>query len=344
MKNGRYLIKNLFKKIMEVFVFPISVMVGLTFLMGFYQERNIYIKLNDITLELGEKLPEEVTKYMELIPNDSNLSLESNIILDEEGHTTAIGKFNYYLVYNDEMYRFSKLTNVRSTITVIDTTKPIVNAINNVKIKYDSKIKPSDVAECFDLSGCEMTFEEEIDTKKSGEYEVTVKAIDGGNNISYVKTKFTVLEKPKPVYVYNSYYSASIQEMNNKNNEKNSSLTDEEKNNLRYAIANFAKQFIGNPYVYGGTSLTNGTDCSGFTMSLYANYGYRLPRSASPQGYMGIAVSESELLPGDLIVYPYGHAGIYVGNGLMVHAATPERGIVMQPMFDGYRIYRRIIY
>lgn len=344
MKNGRYLIKNLFKKTMEVFIFPVVVMVGLTFLMGFYQERNIYFKLNDITLELGEKLPEEVINYMGLIPNDSNLSIESNIILDNDGHTAAIGKFNYYLVYNDDMYRFSKLTNVKSTITVIDTTNPIVSAIQNVKIKYDGSINPSDVAECFDLSGCEMTFEEEIDTKKSGEYEVTVKAIDGGNNVSYIKTKFTVLEKPKPVYVYNNYYSASVEEMNKRNNEKNSSLTDEEKSNLRYSIANFAQQFIGNPYVYGGTSLTNGTDCSGFTMSLYANYGYSIPRVPNAQGYMGIAVSESELMPGDLIIYTYGHAGIYVGNGLMVHAATPERGIVIQPMFDGYRIYRRIIY
>lgn len=345
MKNGRYLIKKLFKKVMEVVIFPAFVMVGLTFVMGFYQERNIYAKLNDITLELGEKLPEEVTRYMGLLPNDGNLSLESNILLDEEGHTIAIGKFNYYLVYNDSKYMFSKLTNVKSTITVVDTTNPIVKAIDGVKIKYGNEVKTSDVAECYDLSGCKMTFEEEVDTTKSGEYEVTVKAIDGGNNVSYVNTKFTVLEKPKPkpVYTY-SYYSASVQEMNNKNNAKNALLSDEEKNNLRYGIANFAKQFIGNPYVYGGTSLTSGADCSGFTMSLYANYGYSLPRVATTQSAIGIAVSESELLPGDLIVYTYGHAGIYVGNGLMVHAATPEKGIVIQPMFDGYRVYRRVIY
>ena len=348
MKNGRYLIKKLFKKFVEICVFPAFVMIGLTFVMGFYQERNIYLKLNDITLELGEKLPEEITRYMNLLPSDGNLKIESNVLLDEEGNTKAIGIFNYYLVYTDDKQMFSKLTNVKSTITVIDTIKPTVRAIQDVKIKYGDKVKTADLVECFDLSGCKMTFEEEVDTTKSGNYEVTIKAIDGGNNVSYINTKFTVLEKPKPkpVYVYNysQSYSASVQQMNEKNNAKNASLTDEEKINMRYAIANFAKQFIGNPYVHGGTSLTNGADCSGFTMSLYANFGYSLPRIATTQGAMGKAVSEAELQPGDLIIYTYGHAGIYVGNGLMVHAATSQSGIVMQPMFAGYRIYRRIIY
>ena len=326
-------------------MFPALVMIALTFLMGFYQERNIYVKLNDITLELGEKLPEEVTKYMGLMPNDGNLELESNVLLDDEGRTKSIGKFNYYLVYNDSNYKFSKLTNVKSTITVVDTTAPTLEVIPDVKIKYGDSVDATKLVKCYDLSGCNMKMDKEIDTTKSGEYEVNIEAVDGGNNKSYITTKFTILEKPKPKpVVYNYYYSASVQEMNNSNNQKNASLSDEEKNNLRYSIANFAKQFIGNPYVYGGTSLTNGADCSGFTMSLYANYGYKLPRVATTQGAMGIAISASELLPGDLVIYPYGHAGIYVGNGLMVHAATPQQGIVMQPMFDGYRIYRRIIY
>lgn len=345
MKNGRYLIK----KIMEIFVFPIFVMIGLTFVMGFYQERNIYLKLNNITLELGEKLPEEITRYMGLLPSDSNLEFESNIILDEEGNTTAIGTYNYYLVYSDDKYMFSKLTNVKSTITVIDTINPTLSAKDNVKIKYNSKFNVNDVVDCYDLSGCTLTIDKEVDTTKSGVQEITVKAVDGGNNISYINAKFTVLEKPKPkpkpvVYSYNPNYSKSVKEMNEKNNAKNALLSDEEKNNLRYSIANYAKQFIGNPYVYGGTSLTKGADCSGFTMSLFASFGYSLPRVAPTQGSMGMAVSESELLPGDLVVYPYGHVGVYVGNGLMVHAATSKVGIVMQPMFAGYRVYRRIIY
>lgn len=95
---------------------------------------------------------------------------------------------------------------------------------------------------------------------------------------------------------------------------------------LGKAIANYACQFIGNPYVYGGTSLTNGADCSGFTMSVYKNFGYNLPRSSSAQQSAGREVSYSEAQPGDIICYS-GHVGIYIGNGQIVHASTPSGGI-----------------
>ncbi len=95
---------------------------------------------------------------------------------------------------------------------------------------------------------------------------------------------------------------------------------------LGKAIANYGCQFIGNPYVYGGTSLTDGADCSGFTMSVYKNFGYNLPRSSSAQQSVGRAVSYSEAQPGDIICYP-GHVAIYIGNGQIVHASTPSGGI-----------------
>ena len=315
-------------------------MIGLTFIMGFYYEHNIYVKLNDITLELGEKLPEEITNYITLLTDKSNLTFESNIPLDKDGNTKIIGKFNYYLVYNDNNYKFSRLTNTKSTITVIDTINPIIN-ISKTKFDYGSKINVNNIATCFDLSGCKMYLKEDIDTTKSGEYEVNIVAYDGANNTSYTTTKITIKEKPKPVYNYN----ISFKSMDNNNNEKNSLLTEEEKINLRQEIASFAKQFIGNPYVLGGTSLTNGADCSGFTMSIYANFGYKLPRISTDQAYIGKSVSENELAPGDIVVYFYeGHVGIYVGNGMMVHASTPSGGILYAPMYPGKRIYRRIIY
>ena len=321
---------------MEICVFPVMLILGLTFLMGFYYERNVYVKLNDITVELGEKLPDEIIHYISLISTDSSLSMESNVPLDEEGHTKMIGRFNYFLVYNDNNYKFSKLTNVKSTIRVIDTIKPTIEVKENVEVDYDSDFKVSDIAKCIDLSDCKMTIDQEIDTTKSGEYTVNIKAIDGGNNISYAKATFKVKEKPQPVF---PNYTVNIAQ----NDEKNASLSDEEKAVLRQEVVNFAKQFVGNPYVYGGTSLTNGTDCSGFTMSVYANFGYSLPRSSGDYPYIGKIVSESELLPGDIVVY-FGHVGIYAGNGMMVHAATPESGIVYAPVYDGYRTYRRIIY
>ena len=336
MKDGRYLIKKIFK----MSIFSLIIIIAITFITGFYYERNAFIKLNDITIELGDKLPEEITSYVTLLNDKSNLTLESDIPLDKDGNTTIIGKFNYYLVYNDDNYKFSRLTNNKSTITVVDTIKPIIN-IKKIKFDYGSKINAENIATCLDLSGCKMVLKEDIDSTKSGKYEIHIEAYDGANNINSITTNITVKEKPKIVYNYH----ISFKNMDNHNNKKNALLTEEEKINLRYQVAEFAKKFIGNPYVYGGTSLTNGADCSGFTMSLYANYGYQLPRISTDQAYIGKSVHESELEPGDLVVYFYeGHVGIYVGNGMMVHASTPKNGILYAKMYPGRRIYRRIIY
>ncbi len=92
------------------------------------------------------------------------------------------------------------------------------------------------------------------------------------------------------------------------------------------SIANYACQFIGNPYVSGGTSLTNGADCSGFIYRLYADYGYRVPRTSSQLRSVGTGVSYSEAQPGDIICYE-GHVGMYIGGGMIVHASTAKTGI-----------------
>ena len=92
------------------------------------------------------------------------------------------------------------------------------------------------------------------------------------------------------------------------------------------AVANFASRFVGNPYVYGGTSLTNGADCSGFVMSVYTNFGVSLPHSSSALRSVGYGVSLADAQPGDIICYS-GHVGIYVGNNTIVHASTAKTGI-----------------
>ena len=95
------------------------------------------------------------------------------------------------------------------------------------------------------------------------------------------------------------------------------------------AVAQFALQFKGNPYVWGGTSLTNGADCSGFVMSVYKNFGVNLPHSSTADRSVGSAVgSLAEAQPGDLICYS-GHVGIYVGDNQIVHASTSKTGIIV---------------
>ena len=95
-------------------------------------------------------------------------------------------------------------------------------------------------------------------------------------------------------------------------------------------IANYACQFVGNPYVPGGTSLTNGADCSGFVQSVYKAFGISVPRTSWAQGSYGREVSYSDAQPGDVIYYG-GHVGIYIGGGRIVHASTQKTGIKYSP-------------
>ena len=102
---------------------------------------------------------------------------------------------------------------------------------------------------------------------------------------------------------------------------------------LATQIVDYALQFVGNPYVYGGNSLTNGTDCSGFTSLVFANFGISLPRTSYSQGYVGVYVNPNNRQIGDLILYGYdgqiSHAALYIGNNQVVHALNSNTGIVV---------------
>lgn len=98
----------------------------------------------------------------------------------------------------------------------------------------------------------------------------------------------------------------------------------------RQEVADFALQFVGNPYVYGGTSLTNGADCSGFVMSVFAQFGYELPRVAAAQCAASQKKSAEDIEVGDLVFYGDGgidHVALYIGDGKIVHASTAATGI-----------------
>ena len=117
---------------------------------------------------------------------------------------------------------------------------------------------------------------------------------------------------------------------------------------VRVSLCEYAKQFLGNPYVWGGTSLTKGADCSGYVLSIFGKYGYSLPHSSRAQANMGTKVTLAEAKPGDLVFYSKGgrinHVAIYIGGGQVVHASSPKYGIRITSVY--YRTpttVRRII-
>ena len=134
--------------------------------------------------------------------------------------------------------------------------------------------------------------------------------------IAFAATKVAV-EKAGEAFVAGMTETAEAEEV----------LSEEE---LRQQIVDFALQFVGNPYVYGGTSLTNGADCSGFVMSVFAEFGYELPRVAAAQCAASEKKDVSDIEAGDLVFYGDGgidHVALYIGDGKIVHASTAATGI-----------------
>lgn len=147
----------------------------------------------------------------------------------------------------------------------------------------------------------------------------------------------------------NSNNNSSNNSSNNSNSNNNSSSSKPSYNSgTGAAVVAYAKQFIGNPYVYGGNSLTNGIDCSGFTQQIFGHFGYSLPRTSGAQASSGVGIKYSEHRAGDLIVYP-GHVAILTGDGGIVHASNsapyPKGGIkyTENALYRDYIAVRRIV-
>ena len=332
--DKRYLnIKNIIK--------IISSFLSIVFLTGFYDPGINYIHIEEKTIELGEKVSlDDVVSIKSYLP-DNSYYLEDNIPKDIGGHTTKAGVFNYYIVYKDNTRMYSKITKDIATISVVDTIKPELKVKDtSLKFNYGSKIKPEDIVHCYDLAKCTLSFKNSINSRKVGTQNVTIIALDESNNSNEITVKITIKERP--------YYSSSIVAINNYNHSMNMNLSSLDKVSLRNELIAYARLFEGNPYVWGGNSLTNGIDCSGFTKAIYNHFGYELSRVAPSQGYLGIAVSRSQLLPGDIVVFHNNgigyHVGLYMGNNMIIHAGTPQTGIQVTKLWGDPQFYRRIIY
>lgn len=165
-----------------------------------------------------------------------------------------------------------------------------------------------------------------LDSLTEGEQVPVEESIDGWDKVTV---------KGQTGYISTDYVSReeSYQVAESKEEEEARLAVEAESRheNLRQEIISYAKQFVGNPYVWGGTSLTNGADCSGFVQSVYAHFGYKLPRDSRSQAAGAGNISENQMQPGDLLFYSGGgsinHVAIYIGNGQVVHASNPKSGI-----------------
>ncbi|MBD5544480.1 MAG: SH3 domain-containing protein [Lachnospiraceae bacterium] len=153
-----------------------------------------------------------------------------------------------------------------------------------------------------------------------GEELAVISEVDGWVQISYDGT---------PAYVSAEFVSVDMKLKTALN--MSEFLYGEGVSNVRIDLCEYAKQFIGNPYVWGGVSLTKGADCSGFVLSVYAKYGISLPHSSRAQANMGTSINMSEAKPGDLVFYAKGgrinHVAIYIGGGQVCHAGSEKTGI-----------------
>ena len=168
-----------------------------------------------------------------------------------------------------------------------------------------------------------------------GSYKKGTKVTCYGTSGSWTKVKYNGATR----YVSTSYLSSK---------KPSTSISTSSSSATGSSVAQYALQFVGNPYKWGGTSLTNGADCSGFTMSVYAHFGYSLPHSSTSQRSSGTAVSWSNKKAGDLICYEVqngsGHVGIYIGDNQVDHAGSEPKGIhISKADYRSVNCVRRIV-
>lgn len=164
---------------------------------------------------------------------------------------------------------------------------------------------------------------------------VTSDEISGYVFGDYLKTGFTKEEYLKATNRLEVQYAYSLEQ-------KEDMPVTADVSGKRKEIVDFALQFVGNPYVWGGTSLTNGADCSGFVQSIYKKFGVLLPRVAADQANAGTRISVEEALPGDLIFYAENglvyHVVMYIGEGKVVHASSSASGIKVSNLYRAHAV------
>lgn len=171
-----------------------------------------------------------------------------------------------------------------------------------------------------------------VEGENSGWYKININNLEGYVKAEYVDNIYTlpVAEKVVKIVAASESEEKSSSSSGRKSSYDSSNL-DQSVSQTAVDLINYAYQFLGNPYVYGGNSLTNGIDCSGFVQQIFSRYGYSLPRTSLSYPGAGTNIDYRDAKPGDILVYKYGdgsgHVAIYIGGGQIIHASTPATGI-----------------
>lgn len=276
----------------------------------------------------GEKvtiLSKEGDWYKILLGNNRTAFMSSTYIKEEVAvttvSTTAVTEEIITLI--DSVVNTTSDLNTNETpssteeITTPDVTDPNVSdPVAQVKVVTKMGLVTADILNL--RSTPSLTTSTNIIAKLNANEKVTILKTEG--DWYYISTS-----SKQEGYAFKDYVQIS------------ESATASGTTDIRTKMIDYAKQFLGNPYVYGGTSLTKGTDCSGFTMQIYKKFGYTLNRSSYTQRKNGTAISTAELKPGDLVFYGYAkaisHVAMYIGNGKIIHASTSSTGIIISNLY-----------
>ncbi len=223
------------------------------------------------------------------------------------------------------------LTGYNANVKAMETMKPmllVVGDVLNVRQEPSTQCTVSTTV----MAGEHLEIQEE---ENNGWYKVNINNLVGYVSADYVKKVNTLPEAVEIVEVKVAKPSNSSGTGASKNTYNgpsfDTSTLDQTVSQTAKDLIEYSMQFLGNPYVYGGNSLTKGTDCSGFAKLIFAQFGYSLPRSSGDYVNAGTRIPCASAKPGDIFVYKYGnsigHVAIYIGNGQIVHASTPSGGI-----------------
>ncbi|MBR3161622.1 MAG: C40 family peptidase [Bacilli bacterium] len=286
---------------------------------------------------------------MELV---ENIPCGEVVSYTESVDTKSIGKKDIeFVVKKDDVYKVVKVE-----AEVVDTRKPDIeinedkieievgnsyNAQDNVSSvvdQVDGKLKYVDKTESEDISYYTVTTD--LNTEVAGSYEVNVKAVDVNGNVSEKKFTVDVVKKEEPVVEESTELSNNPVEVVNNNVQATVDTT---------SVVSAAQSFLGYGYTYGGARPETGFDCSGFVYYIYGLFGKNVGRSTAELIYNGAGVSKDSMQPGDIILWDtsFGntptHAALYVGDGMMIHAANSRDGVIISSVSSWEMYAGRIV-